>query len=61
MIVAYFRKPSRMMPSSRRDEKNLPASNNLKQGLWALQLNVSPTLVKQNCPKTPASNPGAKA
>jgi hypothetical protein len=50
-----------MMPSSRRDEKNLPASNNLKQGVWALQLNAPPALVKQNSPKTPASNPGAKA
>jgi hypothetical protein len=35
-IVAYFRKPLRMMPSSSRDEKILPASNELKHGMWAL-------------------------
>jgi len=31
-IVAYFRKPLRMMPCSNRVEKNLPASNKLKHG-----------------------------
>jgi len=44
-IVAYFRKPLRMMLCSSRVEKNLPsnlhASNKLKHGPWALQLNVN--------------------
>jgi hypothetical protein len=50
-----------MMPSSSRVEKNLPASNELKHAMWALPLNAPPAAVKQNSPKTPASNPGAKA
>jgi hypothetical protein len=31
-----------MMPSSNRDEKNLPASNKLKHGMWALPFNAPP-------------------
>jgi hypothetical protein len=50
-----------MMPSCNRDEKNLPASNELKHGMWALPLNAPPAGLKQNSPKTPASTPGAKA
>jgi hypothetical protein len=46
-IVAYCRKPSRMMPSSSRDEKNLPASDKLKRGIWTLPLNAPSALVKQ--------------
>jgi hypothetical protein len=60
-IIAYYRKPSRMIQSSNRDEKNLPVSTKLKHDLWALKLNRHPAAVKQNSPKTPASNPGAKA
>jgi hypothetical protein len=49
-IVAYFRKPSRMMPCSSRVEKNLPsnlhASNKLKHGSWVLQLQAQPAAVK---------------
>jgi hypothetical protein len=50
-----------MMPSSNRIEKNLPTSNKLKHGLQALQLNAQSAADKLNSPKTPASNPGAKA
>jgi hypothetical protein len=63
-IVAYFRKPSRMMPSSSRVEKNLHASNKLKHGSWALQLDVNaqPAAVKNLTiknlrPAIPAQNP----
>jgi hypothetical protein len=49
-IVAYFRKPLRMMPCSSRVEKNLPsnlhASNKLKHGSWAVQLHAQPAAVK---------------
>jgi hypothetical protein len=56
-IVAYFRKPLRMMPCSSRVEKNLHASNKLKHGSWALQLNAQPAAVKNLRPAIPAQNP----
>jgi hypothetical protein len=60
-IVAYFRKPLRMMPCSSRVEKNLPsnlhASNKLKHGSWTLQLNAQPAAVKNLRPAIPAQNP----
>ena len=50
-----------MMPCSSRVEKNLPsnlhASNKLKHGSWALQLNAQPAAVKNLRPAIPAQNP----
>jgi hypothetical protein len=41
-----------MMPSSSRNEKNLPASNKLKHGMWALQLNAQPAAVNKIHPNS---------
>jgi hypothetical protein len=60
-IVAYFRKPLRMMPCSSRVEKNLPsnlhASNKLKHGSWG----AASQCAARYGQKSPASNPGAKS
>ncbi len=49
-----------MMPSSNRVEKNLPASNKLKHGMWALQLNVQPAAANKILPKLRPAIPAQK-
>jgi hypothetical protein len=59
-IVAYFRKPSRMMPCSSHVEKNLPTSNKLKHSLQALQLNAQSAADKLNSQKLRPAIPAQK-
>ena len=49
-----------MMPSSNRDEKNLPMSNKLKHGLQALQLNAQSAADKLNSQKLRPAIPAQK-
>ena len=49
-----------MMPSSNRVEKNLPTSNKLKHGMWALQLNVQPAAVNKILPQLRPAIPAQK-
>ena len=49
-----------MMPSSSRDEKNLPASNKFKHGMWALQLNAQPAAVNKILTKLRPAIPAQK-
>jgi hypothetical protein len=49
-----------MMPSSNRVEKNLPASNKLKHGLQALQLNALSATDKLNFQKLRSAIPAQK-
>jgi hypothetical protein len=49
-----------MMPSSSRDEKNLPTSNKLKHGLQALQLNALSAADKLNSQKLRPAIPAQK-